>query len=99
VPVLCRTSPDLGGAVTRMVRVTCIIFAALVFTFVFAPRLVALDHRAGLLDEPNIDRGARGVLDRLLDLRLRERIAIRRVGNHLLSRLHQRARRGEAGTN
>ena len=88
--MLRKPSSDLGGDVTRMVWVTCIIFAALGFTFGFAPRLVALDH-----GEPDIECGVRGALDHLLDLRLRERLAIRRARDHLLSHLRQRARRGE----
>ena len=76
------------GDVTRIMRVACIIFAMLGFTFGFAQRLVALDHRAALLHEPDSVRGA---LDHLLDLRMREHIAIRRARDHLLLYLHQRA--------
>ena len=87
--MLRKPPPDLGGDVIRMVRVACIIFAALIFTFGFAPHLVALDHK------PGIERGVRGALDHLLDLRMGERLAIRRARDHLLSHLRQRARRSE----
>lgn len=82
------------GDVTRIIRVACIIFAMLGFTFGFAQRLVALDHRAAL-HEPDSVRGA---LDHLLDLRMREHIAIRRARDHLLLHLHQRAGRDDEGT-
>jgi len=40
----------------------------------------------------------RGALDHLLDLRMREHIAIRRARDHLLLHLHQRAGRDNEGT-